>query len=103
MSSHHLFVNIFEWLEDAGDCRGRKNLSPKLLSIFCPQERLLPQPPSILICFTSGRKSSSGSPQFVEAIEQSGKLDAYSPDQLAGELFLDNTLAFTAEWLSRAP
>ncbi|XP_074337674.1 putative inactive receptor kinase At5g10020, partial [Apium graveolens] len=53
---------------------------------------------------TSGRKSSSGSPRFVEAIEQSVTLDVYSPDRLAGELFfLDNTLAFTAEELSRAP
>ncbi|KAK1371659.1 Inactive receptor kinase [Heracleum sosnowskyi] len=53
---------------------------------------------------TSGRNSSSGSPRFVEAIEQSVTLDVYSPDRLAGELFfLDNTLAFTAEDLSRAP
>ncbi|XP_037495872.1 probable inactive receptor kinase At5g10020 isoform X2 [Jatropha curcas] len=58
---------------------------------------------------TSGRKSSSdsprtSSPRFVEAHEQSVKLDVYSPDRLAGELFfLDASLAFTAEELSRAP
>ncbi|KAJ6737127.1 hypothetical protein OIU85_019216 [Salix viminalis] len=54
---------------------------------------------------TSGRKSSPGSPlssspRFVEP----AKLDVYSPDRLAGELsFLDSSLAFTAEELSRAP
>ncbi|WCJ31796.1 Leucine-rich receptor-like protein kinase family protein [Euphorbia peplus] len=58
---------------------------------------------------TSERKSSSGSPitmspRFVESREQSVKLDVYSPDRLAGELFfLDASLAFTAEELSRAP
>ncbi|XP_065873711.1 probable inactive receptor kinase At5g10020 [Euphorbia lathyris] len=58
---------------------------------------------------TSERKSSSGSPimlspRFVESHEQSVKLDVYSPDRLAGELFfLDASLAFTAEELSRAP
>ncbi|KAL3584068.1 hypothetical protein D5086_015129 [Populus alba] len=54
---------------------------------------------------TSGKKSSPGSPlssspRFVEPT----KLDVYSPDRLAGELsFLDSSLAFTAEELSRAP
>ncbi|XP_011025621.1 PREDICTED: probable inactive receptor kinase At5g10020 [Populus euphratica] len=54
---------------------------------------------------TPGRKSSPGSPlssspRFVEPT----KLDVYSPDRLAGELsFLDSSLAFTAEELSRAP
>ncbi|XP_044470361.1 probable inactive receptor kinase At5g10020 [Mangifera indica] len=58
---------------------------------------------------TSGRKSSPGSPlssspRFIEAYEQPVKLDVYSPDRLAGELFsLDASLAFTAEELSRAP
>lgn len=58
---------------------------------------------------TSGRKSSPGSPlssspRFVEASEQPVMLDVYSPDRLAGELFfLDGSLAFTAEELSRAP
>ncbi|WOG93654.1 hypothetical protein DCAR_0312940 [Daucus carota subsp. sativus] len=58
---------------------------------------------------TSARKSSSGSsiassPRFVEATEQPITLDVYSPDRLAGELFfLDSSLAFTAEELSRAP
>ncbi|WOG81798.1 hypothetical protein DCAR_0100949 [Daucus carota subsp. sativus] len=48
--------------------------------------------------------SSSGSPRFIEAIEQPVTLDVYSPDRLAGELFfLDNSLALTAEELSRAP
>uniref|UniRef100_A0A6N2LIS1 Protein kinase domain-containing protein n=1 Tax=Salix viminalis TaxID=40686 RepID=A0A6N2LIS1_SALVM len=54
---------------------------------------------------TSGKMSSPGSslsssPHFVEPT----KLDVYSPDRLAGELsFLDSSLAFTAEELSRAP
>ncbi|RVW55060.1 putative inactive receptor kinase [Vitis vinifera] len=58
---------------------------------------------------TSGRKSSPGSPlssspRFIEATEQHVRLDVYSPDRLAGELFfLDGSLAFTAEELSRAP
>lgn len=58
---------------------------------------------------TSGRKSSPGSPlssspRFIEACEQPVMLDVYSPDRLAGELFfLDSSLAFTAEELSRAP
>ncbi|KAK3002438.1 hypothetical protein RJ639_020956 [Escallonia herrerae] len=58
---------------------------------------------------TSGRKSSPGSPiatspRFSETIEQPVTLDVYSPDRLAGELyFLDASLAFTAEDLSRAP
>lgn len=55
---------------------------------------------------TSGRKSSPGSPlssspRFIEAPV---RLDVYSPDRLAGELFfLDTSLAFSAEELSRAP
>ncbi|GMN33536.1 hypothetical protein TIFTF001_004208 [Ficus carica] len=58
---------------------------------------------------TSGRKSSPGSPissspRFIEAGEQPVMLDVYSPDRLAGELsFLDASLSFTAEELSRAP
>lgn len=58
---------------------------------------------------TSGRKSSPGSPlssspRFVDTREQPVKLDVYSPDRLAGELFfLDASLEFTAEELSRAP
>ncbi|XP_050378273.1 probable inactive receptor kinase At5g10020 [Argentina anserina] len=58
---------------------------------------------------TSGRKSSPGSPlssspRFFEAVEQPVILDVYSPDRLAGELlFLDASLQFTAEELSRAP
>ncbi|XP_038881425.1 probable inactive receptor kinase At5g10020 [Benincasa hispida] len=58
---------------------------------------------------TSGKNSSPGSPlssshQFVEGREQPVTLDVYSPDRLAGELFfLDNSLLFTAEELSRAP
>ncbi|XP_017985484.1 PREDICTED: probable inactive receptor kinase At5g10020 [Theobroma cacao] len=58
---------------------------------------------------TSGRKSSPGSPlpsspRFIEACEQPVILDVYSPDRLAGELFfLDTSLAFTIEELSRAP
>ncbi|XVF15093.1 hypothetical protein REPUB_Repub09cG0119600 [Reevesia pubescens] len=58
---------------------------------------------------TSGRKSSPGSPlssspRFVESCEQPVILDVYSPDRLAGELFfLDTSLTFTIEELSRAP
>lgn len=58
---------------------------------------------------SSGRKSSPGSPlssspRFIESCEKPVMLDVYSPDRLAGELFfLDSSLAFTAEELSRAP
>ncbi|XP_075653822.1 putative inactive receptor kinase At5g10020 isoform X2 [Castanea sativa] len=58
---------------------------------------------------TSGRRSSPGSPLssspcFIEVSEQPVMLDVYSPDRFAGELFfLDTSLAFTAEDLSRAP
>lgn len=58
---------------------------------------------------TSGRKSSPGSPlssspRFIDSTEQPVRLDVYSPDRLAGELFfLDGSLSFTAEELSRAP
>lgn len=57
----------------------------------------------------SERKSSSdspasSSPRFIDAIEHPVTLDVNSPDRLAGELFfLDPSLAFTAEELSRAP
>ncbi|TKY73915.1 inactive receptor kinase [Spatholobus suberectus] len=65
---------------------------------------LMDNPPTL-----SGRKSSPGSPlssspRFIEACEKPAMLDVYSPDRLAGELFfLDSSLAFTAEELSRAP
>ncbi|KAG8642907.1 hypothetical protein MANES_12G141100v8 [Manihot esculenta] len=70
-----------------------------------------PSDPNVLENYptTSGRKSSPGSPlasspHFVQPRDQSVKLDVYSPDRLAGELFfLDASLAFTAEELSRAP
>ncbi|OVA13664.1 Protein kinase domain [Macleaya cordata] len=58
---------------------------------------------------TSGWRSSPGSPlssspRFVESYEQPVMLNVYSPDRLAGELFfLDSSLVFTAEELSRAP
>ncbi|KAH0679714.1 hypothetical protein KY284_020799 [Solanum tuberosum] len=58
---------------------------------------------------TSDRRSSPGSPiasspRFVDTVEQPVTLDVYSPDRLAGELFfLDGSLSFTAEELSRAP
>ncbi|KAL1144279.1 hypothetical protein V6Z11_A11G219700 [Gossypium hirsutum] len=58
---------------------------------------------------TSGRKSSPGSPlpsspHFIESCEQPAILDVYSPDRLVGELFfLDTSLKFTIEELSRAP
>ncbi|KAF6149299.1 hypothetical protein GIB67_026155 [Kingdonia uniflora] len=46
----------------------------------------------------------SSSPRFLEASEQPVMLNVYSPDRLAGELFfLDSSLVFTAEELSRAP
>ncbi|KAI3851748.1 hypothetical protein MKX03_018121 [Papaver bracteatum] len=57
----------------------------------------------------SGWRSSPGSPlssspRFAEAYEQPAMLNVYSPDRLAGELFfLDNSIVFTAEELSRAP
>ncbi|KAK4411618.1 putative inactive receptor kinase [Sesamum angolense] len=57
---------------------------------------------------TSGRKSSPGSPiasspRFIDTLEPV-TLDVYSPDRLAGELFfVDTSLVFTAEELSRAP
>ncbi|XP_058098461.1 probable inactive receptor kinase At5g10020 [Magnolia sinica] len=60
---------------------------------------------------TMGLKSSPGSPMsssphFIESVvsEQPVVLSVYSPDRLAGELFfLDSSLVFTAEELSRAP
>ncbi|KAG6475203.1 probable inactive receptor kinase At5g10020 [Zingiber officinale] len=60
---------------------------------------------------TAGERSSPGSPlcsspHFTNSLvsEQPVMLDVYSPDRLAGELFfLDNSLIFTAEELSRAP
>ncbi|XP_074562931.1 putative inactive receptor kinase At5g10020 [Curcuma longa] len=59
----------------------------------------------------TGERSSPGSPlcsspHFIDSLasEQPAMLDVYSPDRLAGELFfLDNSLIFTAEELSRAP
>ncbi|XP_061372595.1 probable inactive receptor kinase At5g10020 isoform X2 [Gastrolobium bilobum] len=65
---------------------------------------LMDNPPT-----SSGRKSSPGSPlssspRFIEGSEKPAMLDVYSPDRLAGELFfLDSSMAFTAEDLSRAP
>ncbi|CAL9173993.1 unnamed protein product [Musa hybrid cultivar] len=58
-----------------------------------------------------GEKSSPGSPLcsspcFIDlgASDQPVMLDVYSPDRLVGELFfLDNSLIFTVEELSRAP
>lgn len=66
---------------------------------------LLDSPPLV----TSARKSSSGSPfssspRFAEGSEPPVTLSVYSPDRLAGELsFLDSSLKFTAEELSRSP
>ncbi|KAF1871810.1 hypothetical protein Lal_00020605 [Lupinus albus] len=61
-----------------------------------------PPTPSERNSFHSSRLSSL--PHFMEAGEKPVMLDVYSPDQLAGELFfLDSSLAFTAEELSRAP
>ncbi|CAI9109276.1 OLC1v1009068C1 [Oldenlandia corymbosa var. corymbosa] len=57
----------------------------------------------------SDRKSPPGSPiasspRFIDTLEQPVTLDVYSPDRLAGELFfLDASITFTAEELSRAP
>ncbi|KAL5703840.1 hypothetical protein ACHQM5_022343 [Ranunculus cassubicifolius] len=57
----------------------------------------------------SGWKSSPGSPlssspNLIELSEQSAVANMYSPDRLAGDLFfLDNSIIFTAEELSRAP
>ncbi|KAK9713337.1 hypothetical protein RND81_06G020600 [Saponaria officinalis] len=61
------------------------------------------------VAVSSPRKSPPGSPRlssprFFEASEQPVTLDVYSPDRFAGELFfLDTSLSFTAEQLSRAP
>ncbi|XP_072973889.1 probable inactive receptor kinase At5g10020 [Typha angustifolia] len=59
---------------------------------------------------TGGRSSPgstlSASSHFVDSqlSEQQGTLSVYSPDRLAGDLtFLDSSLIFTAEELSRAP
>nr|DAD19453.1 TPA_asm: hypothetical protein HUJ06_020916 [Nelumbo nucifera] len=58
---------------------------------------------------TSEWKSSPGSPlssspRFIETCERPVMLNVYSPDRLAGELhFLDNSVVFTADELSRAP
>lgn len=57
---------------------------------------------------TSARKSPPGSPlsspRLGEASEQPVTMEVYSPDRFAGELcFLDPSLSFTAEQLSRAP
>ncbi|XP_019197896.1 PREDICTED: probable inactive receptor kinase At5g10020 [Ipomoea nil] len=59
---------------------------------------------------TSGQRLSPGSPiasspSFIHAsIEQPARLDVYSPDRLAGEMFfMDGSLTFTAEELARAP
>lgn len=60
---------------------------------------------------TTGMRSSPGSPlssspRFMDPhmAMPPVTLDVYSPDRLAGELFfLDNSLVFTAEELSRAP
>ncbi|KAH9623480.1 hypothetical protein KSS87_012705 [Heliosperma pusillum] len=47
---------------------------------------------------------TSSSLRFFEASERPVTLDVYSPDRFAGELFfLDTSLSFTAEQLSRAP
>lgn len=72
-------------------------------------------PPNLMHAYpttTSGRKSNSpdsptvsSSPRSIDACEQPVRLDVYSPDRLAGELFfLDpSSIVFTAEELSRAP
>ncbi|CAH9071252.1 unnamed protein product [Cuscuta epithymum] len=59
---------------------------------------------------TSGAQRSSpgspiaSSPHIIDSFEQPVTLDVYSPDRLAGELFfLDGSISFTAEELSRAP
>ncbi|VFQ96038.1 unnamed protein product [Cuscuta campestris] len=57
----------------------------------------------------AGQRFSPGSPiasspHFIDSIEQPVTLDVYSPDRLVGELFfLDGSITFTAEELSRAP
>ncbi|GMH25141.1 hypothetical protein Nepgr_026984 [Nepenthes gracilis] len=74
-----------------------ENVSEGVLSTA----NLLDNPP-----VTSARKSSpdSSSPHLTERSEQPVTLDVYSPDRLSGQLyFLDSSLMFTAEELSRAP
>ncbi|CAA0825397.1 Leucine-rich receptor-like protein kinase family protein [Striga hermonthica] len=56
--------------------------------------------------FSPSKTSLSWSPESADSntAENVSKLDVGSPDQMAGELnFLDDTLSFTAEELSRAP
>uniref|UniRef100_A0A7N0ZWU6 Protein kinase domain-containing protein n=2 Tax=Kalanchoe fedtschenkoi TaxID=63787 RepID=A0A7N0ZWU6_KALFE len=73
-------------------------------------EQALPDPVStsaVIKKNLSGRKSSSGSPssspRFIEN-QQPAMLDVSSPDRLAGQLlFLDSSISFTGEELSRAP
>lgn len=90
-----------EFVTEPGEHKISEGLAASSASL---NPNVLDNPPA-----TSGRKSSPGSPlssspRFVEASEQPVMLDVYSPDRLAGELsFLDGSLAFTAEDLSRAP
>lgn len=72
-------------------------------------------PPNLMDAYpamTPGKKLNSpdsptvsSSPRFIDVCEQQVRLDVYSPDRLAGELFfLDpSSMAFTVEELSRAP
>ncbi|XP_047945367.1 LRR receptor-like serine/threonine-protein kinase GHR1 [Salvia hispanica] len=84
----------------AGDlARSRKGSSSEILD---PEEKL-----AAVTGFSPSKTSPfSWSPESGDSytMESLSKLEAGSPDRLAGELyFLDDTVSFTAEELSRAP
>ncbi|GER26059.1 leucine-rich receptor-like protein kinase family protein [Striga asiatica] len=69
--------------------------------IISPDEKT-----AALTGFSPSKTSLSWSPESADSntTENISKFDVGSPDQMAGELnFLDDTLSFTAEELSRAP
>ncbi|XP_010261133.1 PREDICTED: probable inactive receptor kinase At5g10020 [Nelumbo nucifera] len=108
------FSNDRLLISNARSLPGQKELLTEIAECGLPEgretgpESLIPNFPDNHSA-TSGLKSSPGSPlssspHFVEACEQPVMLNVYSPDRLAGELyFLDSSLVFTAEELSRAP
>ncbi|KAG6407140.1 hypothetical protein SASPL_130124 [Salvia splendens] len=87
-------------LVSAGDlARSRKGSSSEIID---PEEKL-----AAVTGFSPSKTSHfSWSPESGDSytMESLSKLEAGSPDRLAGELyFLDDTVSFTAEELSRAP
>ncbi|KAL9250589.1 putative inactive receptor kinase [Drosera capensis] len=107
-SNDHLLISTSRSLSGPVEVvvEGGQNVSEAIASTTpAVIPNLLNSPPLV----TSARKSSSGSPFssspcFAEGSEPLVTLSVYSPDRLAGELsFLDSSLKFTAEELSRAP